>query len=344
MTSPQAPRCRHGRRRRRRRGDDAARRVLRSRRACSTTATRPERHRAIEVADIEPAGVRPRTSRCRPTTCARRSAGRRRCRHGRGRRCSATTTCAVLGHGHGDEPAVPQRRRRRAGLRAVGRGDARERVRRACRQRRRLRRRPGRRRTAGSSATRRPSCSSSSRAATSRSRRSTSRRPASCRRSPVLERDLRRPDGPLLVDDGHEWCSCAARRLRPSTRAPPVRRRRLGRLRVPVGAEDPRLRADRRRLHQPPPVHQTFAGAGFVVCSFVPRLYDFDPGRREGAVPPRQRRLRRGALLLGRRLHEPAGSGIGVGSISLHPAGSSTARSRAAVSAASRRTAPRRSR
>ncbi len=31
------------------------------------------------------------------------------------------------------------------------------------------------------------------------------------------------------------------------------------------------------RIHQPPPVHQTFEGEGFVVCSFVPRLFDFDP-------------------------------------------------------------------
>lgn len=31
------------------------------------------------------------------------------------------------------------------------------------------------------------------------------------------------------------------------------------------------------RVHMPPPVHQTFAGNGFVVCSFVPRLYDYHP-------------------------------------------------------------------
>lgn len=31
------------------------------------------------------------------------------------------------------------------------------------------------------------------------------------------------------------------------------------------------------RVHQPPPVHQTFDGPGFVVCSFVPRLYDYHP-------------------------------------------------------------------
>lgn len=31
------------------------------------------------------------------------------------------------------------------------------------------------------------------------------------------------------------------------------------------------------RLHQPPPVHQTFEGNNFVVCSFVPRLFDYHP-------------------------------------------------------------------
>ena len=31
------------------------------------------------------------------------------------------------------------------------------------------------------------------------------------------------------------------------------------------------------RVHQPPPVHQTFAARGFVICSFVPRLYDYHP-------------------------------------------------------------------
>ena len=31
------------------------------------------------------------------------------------------------------------------------------------------------------------------------------------------------------------------------------------------------------RVHQPPPVHQTFEGRNFVICSFVPRLYDYHP-------------------------------------------------------------------
>ncbi|MGE9313986.1 homogentisate 1,2-dioxygenase [Niabella sp. CJ426] len=31
------------------------------------------------------------------------------------------------------------------------------------------------------------------------------------------------------------------------------------------------------RIHQPPPVHQTFETNAFVVCSFVPRLFDYHP-------------------------------------------------------------------
>ena len=31
------------------------------------------------------------------------------------------------------------------------------------------------------------------------------------------------------------------------------------------------------RVHQPPPVHQTFQGDGFVICSFCPRPFDFHP-------------------------------------------------------------------
>ena len=31
------------------------------------------------------------------------------------------------------------------------------------------------------------------------------------------------------------------------------------------------------RVHQPPPVHQTFEGHNFVICSFCPRKYDYHP-------------------------------------------------------------------
>ena len=31
------------------------------------------------------------------------------------------------------------------------------------------------------------------------------------------------------------------------------------------------------RIHQPPPVHQTFEGHNYVTCAFVPRMYDYHP-------------------------------------------------------------------
>lgn len=31
------------------------------------------------------------------------------------------------------------------------------------------------------------------------------------------------------------------------------------------------------RVHQPPPVHQTFETSAFVICSFCPRMYDYHP-------------------------------------------------------------------
>lgn len=31
------------------------------------------------------------------------------------------------------------------------------------------------------------------------------------------------------------------------------------------------------RVHLPPPIHQTFEAHNFVICSFVPRMYDYHP-------------------------------------------------------------------
>jgi homogentisate 1,2-dioxygenase len=74
-------------------------------------------------------------------------------------------------------------------------------------------------------------------------------------------------------------------------------------------------------VHQPPPVHQTFAGPGFVVCSFVPRPLDFWPG--EAKVPYHHSNADSDELLFysAGDYASRAGSGIGVGSISVHPSG-----------------------
>ncbi|HET9728809.1 MAG TPA: homogentisate 1,2-dioxygenase [Acidimicrobiia bacterium] len=75
------------------------------------------------------------------------------------------------------------------------------------------------------------------------------------------------------------------------------------------------------RIHQPPPVHQTFAGPSFVVCSFVPRPYDFDP--RAVKVPYHHSNVDSDEVLFYSRgnFMSRAGSGIGEGSMSLHPPG-----------------------
>lgn len=75
------------------------------------------------------------------------------------------------------------------------------------------------------------------------------------------------------------------------------------------------------RIHQPPPVHQTFAGPGFVVCSFVPRLYDFDPDAVK--VPYHHSNVDSDEVLMysAGNFMSREGTGIGPGSISLHPPG-----------------------
>jgi homogentisate 1,2-dioxygenase len=74
-------------------------------------------------------------------------------------------------------------------------------------------------------------------------------------------------------------------------------------------------------IHQPPPVHQTFAGAGFVVCSFVPRPFDFRPDAIP--VPYAHANVDSDEVLFyaGGDFMSRAGSGIGLGSVSLHPSG-----------------------
>jgi homogentisate 1,2-dioxygenase len=75
------------------------------------------------------------------------------------------------------------------------------------------------------------------------------------------------------------------------------------------------------RLHQPPPVHQTFEGPNFVICSFVPRKVDYHP--QAIAVPYNHHNVDSDEVLFytGGGYEARKGSGIGQGSISLHPAG-----------------------
>jgi homogentisate 1,2-dioxygenase len=68
-------------------------------------------------------------------------------------------------------------------------------------------------------------------------------------------------------------------------------------------------------------VHQTFEGPGFVICSFVPRPFDFHPDAVK--IPYHHSNVDSDEVLFysAGNFMSRAGSGIGVGSISLHPAG-----------------------
>ncbi len=141
--------------------------------------------------------------------------------------------------------------------------------------------------------------------------------------APFSERDVRGPDGPLVVDE---------------TDVEVLVRTRAGSTRY-VYSEHPfdvvgwdgclypwafsihDFEPIVGRVHQPPPVHQTFAGPNFVVCSFVPRLFDFDP--EAIPVPYNHANVDSDEVLFycGGDFMSRAGSGIGQGSVSLHPSG-----------------------
>ncbi|WHT19392.1 homogentisate 1,2-dioxygenase [Crossiella sp. CA-258035] len=75
------------------------------------------------------------------------------------------------------------------------------------------------------------------------------------------------------------------------------------------------------RVHQPPPVHQTFEGPNFVVCSFCPRKVDYHP--LAVPVPYNHANVDSDELMfyVGGNYEARKGSGIGIGSMSLHPSG-----------------------
>jgi len=72
-------------------------------------------------------------------------------------------------------------------------------------------------------------------------------------------------------------------------------------------------------VHLPPPVHTTFMGTGFVVCSFVPRLLDFHP--EAIPCPYAHSSVHADEVLFYVNGDFTSRRGIGPGSISVHPSG-----------------------
>jgi homogentisate 1,2-dioxygenase len=75
------------------------------------------------------------------------------------------------------------------------------------------------------------------------------------------------------------------------------------------------------KIHQPPPVHQVFEGWNFVVCNFVPRKVDYH--ELSIPVPYYHSNVDSDEVMfyVGGDYEARKGSGIDIGSISLHPGG-----------------------
>ncbi|WP_024795657.1 homogentisate 1,2-dioxygenase [Tomitella biformata] len=75
------------------------------------------------------------------------------------------------------------------------------------------------------------------------------------------------------------------------------------------------------RVHQPPPAHQVFEGENFVICNFVPRKVDYHP--LAIPVPYYHSNVDSDEIMFycGGDYEARKGSGIGQGSISVHPSG-----------------------
>ncbi|HEY3261960.1 MAG TPA: homogentisate 1,2-dioxygenase [Pseudonocardiaceae bacterium] len=143
--------------------------------------------------------------------------------------------------------------------------------------------------------------------------------------APYCERDIRGPAEPMLDDSG-------------STDVPVLVRHRAGLTRLsyahhpfdvvgwdgclyPWAFNIRDFEPITGRVHQPPPVHQTFEGPNFVVCSFCPRKVDYHP--LAIPVPYNHANVDSDELMfyVGGNYEARRGSGIGVGSMSLHPSG-----------------------
>jgi homogentisate 1,2-dioxygenase len=141
--------------------------------------------------------------------------------------------------------------------------------------------------------------------------------------APYSERDLRGPDGPLLAD-GED--------------VPVTVRNRGGLTRLtysyhpfdvvgwdgclyPYAFNIADFEPIVKRTHAPPPVHQTFEGPNFVICSFCPRPLDFDA--EAVPIPYNHHNVDSDEMMfyVGGDYTARKGSGVGIGSITLHPSG-----------------------
>jgi homogentisate 1,2-dioxygenase len=146
--------------------------------------------------------------------------------------------------------------------------------------------------------------------------------------APFCERDLRGPVGPLLVDDDGDVEVYVKHRVGGgvggSVMVMPTHPFDVvgwdGCL-YPYAFNIADYEPITGRVHQPPPVHQVFEGNNFVICNFVPRKVDYHP--LSIPVPYYHSNVDSDEVMFycGGDYEARKGSGIGQGSVSLHPGG-----------------------
>ncbi|HEY4097489.1 MAG TPA: homogentisate 1,2-dioxygenase [Baekduia sp.] len=73
------------------------------------------------------------------------------------------------------------------------------------------------------------------------------------------------------------------------------------------------------RFHLPPPAHQTFQGPNFVICTFAPRMLDWDP--QAVPIPYHHSNIQSEEVMFYAAGDYAARKGVGVGCLTLHPSG-----------------------
>ena len=149
--------------------------------------------------------------------------------------------------------------------------------------------------------------------------------------APYCERDLHGPAAPLVVDAGPTEVHLKHRGAGPAGIAGTVHVQARHPFDVvgwdgclyPYTFNIADFEPITGRIHQPPPAHQVFEGSNFVVCNFVPRKVDYHP--LSVPVPYYHSNVDSDEVMFycGGDYEAGKGSGIGQGSISLHPGGHS---------------------
>jgi homogentisate 1,2-dioxygenase len=147
--------------------------------------------------------------------------------------------------------------------------------------------------------------------------------------APYCERDLRGPAGPYVVDEEDVEVYIKHRGATPGGLAGTIHTLPHHPFDVvgwdgclyPIAFNISDYMPLTGKIHQPPPAHQVFEGNNFVICNFVPRKVDYHP--QSIPVPYYHSNVDSDEVMFycGGDYDARKGSGIGQGSISLHPGG-----------------------